>query len=157
MTSALSAAKIPTWLELSGTYCSDGKRPWEHGKLLDWNATCSDTFAPSYITSASTEAGALAIHAAERKRKKYCDLATTHIFQPVAVETAGTVGPTTFKFLKSLAKRLREVSGEVNSYSYLIQRLAVTIQRANVASVHGSLDLLDPLFPSRRLTLLILF
>ena len=77
---------------------------WE---LLVWDATCSDTFAPSYITSASTEAGAVAIIAEERKRKKYCDLATTHIFQPVAVETAGTFGPATFKFLKSLENQFR--------------------------------------------------
>ena len=72
--------------------------------ILVWDATCSDTFASSYITSASTEAGAVAILAEERKRKKYCDLVTTHIFRPVAVETAGTFGPATFKFLKSLTK-----------------------------------------------------
>ena len=66
---ALSAAEIPSQLERS-----DGKRPddiimvpWECGMLLVWDATCSDTFAPSYITSASTEAGAVAILAKERK------------------------------------------------------------------------------------------
>ena len=64
----------------------------------------------------------------------------------MAVETAGTFGPATFKFLKSLAKQLQEVSGEVNSYYYLVQRLAVTIQKANVASVRGSIDLLEAPF-----------
>ena len=126
---ALSAAKIPSRLEPSGTYRSDGKRPdgitmipSECGKLLVWDATCSNTFVPSYITSASTEAGTVAILAEERKTHKYCDPATAHIFQPVAVETAGTFGPATFKFLKSLAKRTGSIRrGQVNSYSYLVQ------------------------------------
>ena len=83
-----------------------GLNPPGHIVLMarDQNATCSDTFAPSYITSVSTEAGAVANLAKERKWRKYCDLATTHIFQPVAVETAGIFGPATFKFLKTLAK-----------------------------------------------------
>ena len=49
----LSAAKIPSQLEPSGIYRSDGKRPdgiamvpCEYGKLLVWNATCTDTYAP---------------------------------------------------------------------------------------------------------------
>ena len=53
---ALSSAKIPSRLEPSGLYRSDGKRPdgitvvpWQRGKLLVWDATCPDTFAPSYI------------------------------------------------------------------------------------------------------------
>ena len=64
---ALSAAKIPSRLEPSGLYRSDGKRPdgvfvvpWKGGKLLLWDATCPDTFAPSYSTLASTEAGMVA-------------------------------------------------------------------------------------------------
>ena len=46
---ALSAAKIPSRLEPAGMYRNDGKRPdgitmvpWERGKLLVWDATCSD-------------------------------------------------------------------------------------------------------------------
>ena len=52
---ALSSAKIPSRLEPSGLYRSDGKRPdgitivpWKNGKLLVWDATCPDTYAPSY-------------------------------------------------------------------------------------------------------------
>ena len=61
---ALSTAKIPSRLEPSGLYRSDGKRPdgasvvpWKSGKLLVWDATCPDTFAPSYNGLASSEAG----------------------------------------------------------------------------------------------------
>ena len=56
----LSAAKIPSRLEPSGTYRNDGKRPnsitivpWEYGKLLVWDATCTDTSAPSYLANST--------------------------------------------------------------------------------------------------------
>ena len=52
---ALTSAHVPSRLEPSGLYRSDGKRPdgitvvpWKNRKLLVWDATCPDTFAPSY-------------------------------------------------------------------------------------------------------------
>ena len=59
-------------------------------------------------------------------------------FQPVVVETAGVIGPDTLKFLKTLGRRIREASGEGKSFPYLIQCLAVAIQRGNAASVRGT-------------------
>ena len=74
---ALSAAKVPSRLEPSGMYRLDSKRPdgitmvtWEQGKLLIWDATYTDTLAPSHLHSASTEAGAVAGVAEERKKCK---------------------------------------------------------------------------------------
>ena len=29
--------------------------PWKEGKLLIWDATCTDTFVPSYAKEASSE------------------------------------------------------------------------------------------------------
>ena len=50
---ALATTKIPSCLEHSGLYRSDGKRPdgtslvpWRRGKFLVWDATCKDTYAP---------------------------------------------------------------------------------------------------------------
>ena len=64
---SLGSANIPCHLELTGLYRSDGKQPdgmsiipWKRGKVLVWDATCPDTLAPSYITLASREAGAVA-------------------------------------------------------------------------------------------------
>ena len=52
---SLEAAKIPCHVEPSGLYRSDGKRPdgasvvpWQRGKMLVWDATCSDTFSASH-------------------------------------------------------------------------------------------------------------
>ena len=139
---ALSSAKVPSRLEPAGIYRSDGKRPdgitvvpWERGKLLVWDATCSDTFAPSYSSNAASEVGAVAAMAEERKKAKYEHLDASHSFVPVAVETAGVFGPLTHTFLKDLGRRIALVTGEEKSYSYLVQRVSVAIQRGNAASV----------------------
>ena len=139
---ALSSARVPSRLEPSGLFRSDGKRPdgislvpWKNGKLLVWDATCPDTFAPSYIAHATSEAGAVAAQAEQKKCEKYCHLDT---FVPVAIETSGAIGPTTRVFLRELGQRLGQVTGEARSYNYLLQRLSVAIQRGNAASVLGS-------------------
>ena len=84
---------------------TDGKRPdgvtvvpWSRGKLLVWDATCPDTYATSYTTIASQEAGVVAAIAEERKKAKYTCLSSYHIFTPVAVETAGVFGPETSRY-----------------------------------------------------------
>ena len=142
---ALSTAKIPSRLEPSGLYRSDGKRPdgasvvpWKSGKLLVWDATCPDTFAPSYNGLASSEAGLVAAQAEERKRSKYLHLSPVHLFLPVAIETSGVVGPQSKMFLKELGRRMEQATGEPLSRAYLFQRLSVAIQRGNAASVLGS-------------------
>ena len=94
---AMSTAKIPSRLEPSGLYRSDGKRPngisvvpWKSGKSLIWDATCPDTYAPSYSTLASAEAGLVAGQAEEKT--KYLHLAANYIFTPVAIETSRVIG-----------------------------------------------------------------
>ena len=65
----------------TGLSHSDGKRPdrvtlvpWKSGRLLVWNATCPDTFAPSHLPSATREAGAVAAQAERSKQEKYAAL-----------------------------------------------------------------------------------
>ena len=59
----LSSAGSPARLEPPGLLRSDGKRqdgmtlvPWTSGRPLVWDATCSDTFAVSYRSQATSEA-----------------------------------------------------------------------------------------------------
>ena len=114
--------------------------PWKDGKLLVWDATCPDTFAPSYAALATNEAGAVVSQAEVRKCDKYCHLLSSHTFEPVAIETSGAIGPRTRVFLKELGHRLRQVTGEVKCYTYLLQHLSVAIQRGNTASVLGTIS-----------------
>ena len=142
----LAAAKVPSRLEPSGLYRTDGKRPdgitvvpWKSGKLLVWDVTCPDTFAPSYSSIATREAAAVAAMAKERKAVKYVSLSSTYTFTPVVIETSGVFGPRTATFLKDLGHRLAQVTGDKKSTTYLLQRLSVAVQRGNVASVLGTI------------------
>ena len=144
---ALVAAHVPSRLEPSGLYRSDGKRPdgitmvpWKCGQLLVWDATCPDTFAPSYSTIAAQQVGAVAQQAEDKKTQKYKHLSSHLFFTPVAIETSGVYGQKTTDFIKELGHRLRQVSGEANSFQYLAQRLSVAIQRGNSASVMGTMN-----------------
>ena len=72
---SLGSAKIPAHLEPAGICRSDGKRPdgatvlpWRSGRILVWDATCPDTFAPSHRDLATRVAGAVADQAEERKK-----------------------------------------------------------------------------------------
>ena len=145
---ALTAAHIPSRLEPSGIFRSDGKRPdgitvvpWKGGRLLVWDATCPDTFATSYLPSAASDVGEVAAAAEERKRQKYSHLDQGHSFVPVAIETAGVFGPETMDFMRELGSHLQLASADRNSFTYLIQRLSVAVQRGNAASVLGARSL----------------
>lgn len=134
--SVLAAAKVPFRLEPSGLYCFDGKCaagitvvPWINGKLAVWDATCSDTLAPSHTLIATREAAAVATLAEERKVDKYASLSTTHAFIPVAIVTSGVFGPQTMVFQKDLGHYLAQVTGDENTTKYLLQRLSVAVQQ----------------------------
>ena len=142
----LTSAKIPSCLEPSNLQRSDGKRPdgvttvpWRSGKLLVWDANCPDTFDSSYTMSATSEAGTVAVMAEDRKRAKYLCLEPTYSFTPVAIESAGSFGPVTLAFMRDFGKHLSQVTGDTNSYTHLLQRLSVAVQRGNMAAVLGTI------------------
>ena len=142
---SLDTAKIPSHLEPSGLYRSDGKRPdgasvvpWTRGEILVWDATCVDTLAPSHRVLAAREAGAVADDAEHRKRVKYTHLESTHYFIPVAIETLGAMGQEARSFFKEVARRIVAITNEPQTLQFLQQRVAVAVQRGNAASILGS-------------------
>ena len=56
---------------------------------MAWDVTVPDTFAESYIDNTARESGAAADRASAYKANKYSSFSNSHIFYPVAVETAG--------------------------------------------------------------------
>ena len=144
---ALSAAHIPSRLEPTGLLRADGKRPdgvtltpWKSGRLLVWDATCPDTFAPSYRAHATVEPGRVAAGAEDRKEEKYRDLPSSHMFCPISIETMGAMGPRSLTLVKEVGRRIMAETGEAKSTDYLLQRLSIAVQRGNCASVLGGMN-----------------
>ena len=104
-----------------------------------WDATCSDTLAPSHRDIAVREQGAVAAAAENRKRAKYSHVDATHHFIPFAVETLGVLGRGVRAFLRDLARRLTYATDDHQSHHFLLQRVAVAIQRGNAAAVLGTI------------------
>ena len=114
---SLASANIPSRLEASNLFMADGKRPdevtmapWSNRRFLLWDATCVDTFCDSLKSATAREAGGATALAETGKAKKYAHLDHAYLFQPVAFETCGTVGPESILFLRHLRKRLRSVT-----------------------------------------------
>ena len=142
---SLAAAHIPSMLEPTGLCRSDGKRPdgvtiilWRSGRTFIWDATCTDTFAASHLNRAAREAGAIAALAEQRKKAKYLDLAQTHHFVAVVVETAGALGSDALDFFADIGSRVRAVTNEAQSRAFILQQVSVAFQRGSAASVLGT-------------------
>ena len=83
--------------ESAGLSHDDGKRPggvtllpWAQGKPLAWDVTVLDTYADSHLADTATTAAAAADKAASNEVARYRQIANSHIFVPVGVESAGT-------------------------------------------------------------------
>ncbi|KAI5639161.1 hypothetical protein NE865_08226 [Phthorimaea operculella] len=137
---ALVSANVPCGLCRSYGKRPDGLTlvPWEKGRCLIWDATCVSTYAASHLPNTTRLAGAGAATAALRKRSKYAGLLQAYEFVPFAVETSGCWGTEAKDFIKKLGRRLRDGGGDPRAGSFLVQRLAVAIQRGNAASVMGT-------------------
>ena len=85
--------------------------------------TIPDTFANSYIGDTSTRATAAADRAAASKTAKYTDLAKTHHFVPIAVETGGAWNGPPLEFITELDRRIARITQEPRETKFLFQRL----------------------------------
>ena len=143
---SLDSAKIPSHLEPTVLYRTDGKKPdgatlvpWKGGRVLVWDVPCADILAPSHRQLASREAGAVAASAEQHKKNKYAHLEATHHFITVAIETLGVVGEEGSVFFKDLGRRISNVKKEQSSHQFLLQRVLIAVQRGNAASIMGTL------------------
>ncbi len=144
---ALASAKIPAILEPVGLKRDDGSRPdgmtiipWLNGKSLVWDATCSDTLAPSHLPISTKEAGMVAENAAKRKKSKYkAIIEDGYHFIPFAVETLGPWCQEAIEFTSALGKAISNESGEPRSTSFLRQRISIAIQKGNAACIMGTI------------------
>jgi len=61
------------------------------------------------------------------------------IFAPVAQETTGVWGQEGLKLIRKIGQLISEKTGETRSTSFLLQKMSITLQRGNLASVLGTL------------------
>ena len=93
---ALVSGGVSAVLEPVGVFRDDGKRsdgtsliPWSQGLPLLWDFTCSDTPAPSNLSTSASGASWLANSAESAKITKYSSLTPSFHFSPLCVETLG--------------------------------------------------------------------
>ena len=117
----------------------DGKRPdgvtllpWARGKPLAWDVAVPDTYANSRLADTVTMAGTAADKAASTKETKYRQLANSHVFVPVAIETAGT-----WNHL-AVGRRITAVANDPREAGFLFQRLSVALQRGKAVCFHST-------------------
>ena len=95
---ACCRADIPAVKEPTGLTRTDGKLPdgstlvpWSAGKCIIWDVTIADTMAPSYAAISSVSAGLVAEKSSARKLAKYSEVAISHIFVPITIESFGPI------------------------------------------------------------------
>ena len=143
---AVKRAKIPALKEPVGLMKQDGKRPdgctiipWSRGKPMAWDVTVPDTYAAAHLVNTARQVGAAANQAADKKKNKYSLLTSTHVFYPVAIETAGTWHQEAVELVQEIGRRATIITGDINETTYLFQQLSVALQRGNAISFHSTL------------------
>jgi len=138
-------ASVPAVKESAGLSRDDSKRPggvtllpWAQGKTLAWDVTVPDTYADSHLADTTTTAAAAADKAASNKVAKYRQIATSHIFVPVVIDTAGTWNHQAVELVQELGRRMTAVTEDTREATYLFQPMSVALQRRNAVSFHGT-------------------
>ena len=142
---ALGQAKVPALLEPPGLSRTDGKRPdgvtlvpWTHGKSAVWDIAVPNTFCPTHLTSTKLRVGAAAHESAQRKRKRYEELAKDYKFVPLILETSGVWLPESLEFIKRIGALLTISSGEPLSTEHFLQLCSIELQRGNCRCILAS-------------------
>src|SRR6218665_1715167 len=90
------------------------------------------------IIHLATSVGPASVQAANRKALKYAALPTTHVFQPVAIETLGPLDPSACDFINQIGSRMSAITGDRRETAFLFQRLSMDIQRFNLVAFLGT-------------------
>jgi len=113
--------------------------PWARGKPMALDVTVPDTYAESHISSTVVKAGAAAHRAAQSKTDKYASLASSRIFCPFAIETAGASHETAIEVTQEIGRRITVVTEDTRETEFLFQRLSMALQRGNAVSFQNTL------------------
>jgi len=68
---------------------------------------------------------------------------TGRLFQPIMVETLGPLNESPVVFFSELDRKIASVSGDNREFSFLFQRIIVTVQCFNSILLHNSFPSID--------------
>ena len=74
------------------------------------------------------------------KTLKYQDLNATHIFYPIAIETAGSWDDQAVELIEEIGRRSAQETADPKETMYLFQRISVAIQRENALAFTNTFD-----------------
>ena len=136
---AVQKAQVPACKEPVGLSRIDAKRPdgatlvpWARGKPMACDVTVPDTYAQSHVNGTSIKAGTAADSAAAAKNAKYTDIANTHMFISVAIETDGPWNVEAIELIQEIGRRITLINGESRETEYLFQRISIPFKRATI-------------------------
>ena len=75
--------------------------------------------ASSYLQTANVSAGSVVEMAAIHKTYKYQELAAQYVFQPIALESLGSIDSDTCDFLVDFGRRITRASSDEREISFL--------------------------------------
>jgi len=101
------------------------------GKSLTWDVTVVSALADSYLHSTSYSANSAAETTTVRMESKYSTILPDFIFQPIAIETHGSLNTSALNFLSEVGRPLNSISGDPRETSFLFQCLSVIAQSFN--------------------------
>ena len=90
---------------------------YSQGKCLCWDATYVDSLSATAVI----QSGSAAHLAEQQKWERYRDLSEVYIFEPLAVETMGVIGPSSRMFLAELSRQINPNTYECHELQWLIQ------------------------------------
>ena len=93
---------------------------------------------PSYLIQCSINSGAAADSREHQKISKYKNLTNDYHFVPIGIETFGCWVAEDHKIIKSIGKKIMEVTSEERLTSFLFQQISIAIQHGNSSCVLGT-------------------
>ena len=94
---------------------------------MAWDVTVPDTYAESHIGSTATKPGAAAHKTAQNKIDKYSKLASTDIFCPFAIKTAGTWHEMAIELTQEIGRHITTITEDTQETTFLFQRLSMAL------------------------------
>jgi len=143
---ALVSGGVPTVLEPVDVCHDNGKRPdgmtlipWRRRLLLVWDFTCSDTLAPSNLSTSFSGASRMANSPEASKARKYSTMAPNFHLSPLCVETFGAWGSSVHLVVWQIGSSVMEQTEDNMACQFLIQKISIDVQCGNAAAVMATM------------------